>query len=164
MIDLPNDQTVLAAFVADAAGEAGRRFLVASSAGRGFLVPESDVVAQTKNGKQVLNVSGGEEAAACRIVEPGDDTVAVVGENRKLLLFPLEEVPEMSRGKGVILQRYKDGGLSDAKTFKKAEGLTWSSGPSRKRTETDIRDWMAKRAHAGRLPPKGFPASNKFHR
>jgi topoisomerase-4 subunit A len=158
MIDLPNDQEVLAARIPTE----GRKLLVAASDGRGFVVAEDEVIAQTKNGKQVLNLGSGAEAAVCYPLSEGDDCVAVVGDNRKLLLFPLAEVPEMARGRGVILQRYKDGGLSDAKTFRKDEGLSWSAGPGRVRTETALADWQAKRAHAGRLPPKGFPTSKKF--
>jgi topoisomerase-4 subunit A len=87
--------------------------------------------------------------------------VAVIGDNRKLLIFPLEEVPEMNPGRGVTLQKYKDGGLSDVKAFNLAEGLTWKSG-ERVRTETDLRDWIGERAQAGRLPPRGFATNNKF--
>ena len=116
-------------------------------------------MAQTKNGKQVLNVKGDDEAAACCTVE--GDHVAVIGDNRKLLLFPLDEVPEMSRGRGVILQRYKDGGLADVKTFAKEEGLSWKTG-DRTRTETDLLAWEGKRSQAGRLPPKGFAKANRF--
>ena len=118
------------------------------------------MLAQTKNGKQALNLASGIEAAACTGVS--GDSVAVVGENRKLVIFPLEELPEMTRGRGVILQRYKDGGLSDLKTFALAEGLSWSMGAGRTRTETDIRAWIGKRGQAGRLVPRGFPRSNKF--
>ena len=156
MMGLPNDQDIVAVFV----HQPGRRLLVASSDGRGFVVPEDEVVAQTKNGKQVLNPGQDVEAVVCRVVE--GDYVAVIGENRKLLLFPLDEMPEMTRGRGVILQKYKDGGLSDAKTFNRKEGLTWAAGAGRTRTETDLRDWVGKRAQAGRLPPNGFPRSNKF--
>ena len=156
MMGLPNDQDIVAVFV----HQPGRKLLVASSDGRGFVVPEDEVVAQTKNGKQVLNPGEGVEAAVCRGVE--GDTVAVIGDNRKLLLFPLDEVPEMTRGRGVILQNYKDGGLSDAKTFNRKEGLTWAAGAGRTRTETDLRAWVGKRAQAGRLPPNGFSKSNKF--
>jgi topoisomerase-4 subunit A len=156
MMGLPNDQDIVAVFV----HQPGRKLLVASSDGRGFVVPEDEVVAQTKNGKQVLNPGEAVEAAVCRAVE--GDTVAVIGENRKLLLFPLAEVPEMTRGRGVILQKYKDGGLSDAKTFNRKEGLTWAAGAGRMRTETDLRAWVGKRAQAGRLPPNGFSRSNKF--
>ena len=156
MIDLPNDQDIVALFV----HQDGVKRLVASSDGRGFVVAESEVLAQTKNGKQILNVAAGEEAAVCRAV--GGDSVAVVGVNRKLLVFPLEELPEMTRGRGVILQKYRDGGLSDAKTFTLAEGLSWAAGVGRTRTETNLTAWQGKRAQAGRLPPTGFPKSNRF--
>jgi topoisomerase-4 subunit A len=155
MIDLGNDQDIVALFV----HQPGRKLLVASSDGRGFIVPEEEVVAQTRAGKQVLNVAEGAEAQACAAVE--GDHVAVVGDNRKLIVFELAEVPEMTRGRGVILQKYKDGGLSDVKVFALKEGLTWKSG-ERTRTETALRDWIGKRAQAGRLPPRGFPVNNKF--
>jgi topoisomerase IV subunit A len=156
MMGLPNDQDIVAVFV----HQPGRKRFVASSDGRGFVVPEDEVIAQTKNGKQVLNTAVGVEAAVCRSVE--GDYVAVIGDNRKLLLFPLAEVPEMTKGRGVILQKYKDGGLSDAKTFFRKEGLSWAAGAGRTRTETDLRPWIGKRAQAGRLPPNGFAKSNKF--
>jgi topoisomerase-4 subunit A len=124
-------------------------------------VPEEEVVAQTRGGKQVLNVAEGVEAAACVPVE--GDHVAVMGENRKMIIFPIAELPEMTRGRGVTLQKYKDGGLSDVKTFDLEEGLTWRLG-DKTRTETALRDWVGKRAQAGRLPPPGFPKSNKFGR
>ncbi len=155
MTDLGNDHDVVALFIY----KPGTRLLVASSTGRGFVVPEDGVVASTKGGKQILNVSGDEEGAGACIV--GGDTVAVIGDNRKLLLFPLADVPEMARGRGVFLQRYKDGGLSDLKTFTLADGLTWVTGAG-VRTETDLMAWQGKRAQAGRLPPKGFPRSNRF--
>ena len=155
MIELGNEHAVVAAFVF----KPDEKFVLASSAGRGFVVKSDDVFAQTRGGKQALNVSGDEEAAVCARVE--GDTVAVIGENRKLLLFPLKEIPEMARGRGVILQRYKDGGLSDLKTFTYKEGLTWQQG-DRTRTETDLKDWRGERAQAGRLPPKGFNKVNKF--
>ena len=156
MIDLPNDQDIIGLGVY----HPEVKLLVASSDGRGFVVAMEEVVAQTKAGKQVLNVSGDVEAAVCAPVM--GDHVAVIGENRKLLIFPLEELPEMTRGRGVILQKYKDGGLSDAKTFALDEGLTWAAGPGRVRTETDLVAWLGKRAQAGRLPPHGFTKSNKF--
>ena len=156
MIDLPNDQDIIGLGVY----HPEVKFLVASSDGRGFVVAMEEVVAQTKAGKQVLNVSGDVEAAVCTPVI--GDHVAVIGENRKLLIFPLEELPEMTRGRGVILQKYKDGGLSDAKTFNLEEGLTWAAGAGRVRTETDLVAWLGKRAQAGRLPPHGFTKSNKF--
>ena len=137
----------------------GLRWLVASSAGRGFVVPSDDLLAEKRTGKQVLNLRPDEEAALC--VPAIGDHVAVVGANRKLLVFPLDQVPEMGRGAGVILQRYKDGGLRDAKVFSIADGLTWSLG-DRTRTETALRDWLGDRGQAGRLPPNGFPKSGKF--
>ena len=155
MFDLPNDHDIVALFV----HRPDRKLLIASSDGRGFIVPERDVYAQTKAGKQALNVSGEVEARVCRVVD--GDAVAVVGDNRKLLVFDLADMPEMSRGRGVILQRYKDGGLSDIVVFNKADGLQWRSG-DRTRTETDLRDWTGRRAQAGRLPPRGFPRNNKF--
>ncbi|MEE2761041.1 MAG: DNA topoisomerase IV subunit A [Pseudomonadota bacterium] len=156
MVELGNDHDIVALFLF----QPGRALLVASSAGHGFQVKTDDVVAQTKSGKQVLNVNGDDEAVACTPVE--GDQVAVIGENRKMLIFPLDEVPEMSRGRGVILQRYKDGGLSDVKTFNLEEGLSWKIG-DRTRTETDLLAWQGKRAQAGRLPPKGFSKTNRFH-
>ena len=155
MFDLPNDHDIVALFV----HQPDRKLLLASSDGRGFVVEEQDVYAQTKAGKQVLNVSGENEARVCRFVD--GDTVAVVGENRKLLVFDLNDMPEMARGRGVILQRYKDGGLSDITVFDKTVGLQWRMG-DRTRTETDLRDWTGRRAQAGRLPPRGFPRNNKF--
>jgi topoisomerase-4 subunit A len=155
-VDLPNDQDIVGLFV----HQPGRKLLVASAAGRGFVVPEDEVIAQTKAGKQVLNLASGEEATVCRPAE--GDSVAVIGENRKLLIFPLAELPEMTRGRGVILQKYKDGGLADAKTFVLAEGLGWAAGAGRTRTERDLRAWQGKRAQAGRLPPTGFARSGRF--
>ena len=155
MVDLGDDQEIVALFVY----QPGRKLLVAATDGRGFVVEEDQVIAQTRAGKQVLNVAGDVEAKIC--VAAAGDAVATIGENRKLLIFPLSEVPIMTRGRGVALQKFRDGGLSDAKVFIRKQGLTWASG-ERTRTETDIKDWIGKRAAAGRLPPKGFNKSNKF--
>ncbi|MEO5337435.1 MAG: DNA topoisomerase IV subunit A [Magnetospirillum sp. WYHS-4] len=157
MIDLPQDHDVLDMQVHDPA----RRLVVASSIGRGFQIEEKDVIAQTRNGRQVLNVEEGETAALCVAVPEGADSLAVLGENRKLLVFPLEELPTMARGRGVLLQKYKDGGIADAKAFRMADGLTWALG-DRKRTETDLRRWLGHRAQSGQLPPTGFPRNNRF--
>ncbi len=157
MVDIPNDSGITTMKI----HEAGRKMLVASSDGRGFIVSSDDVLAQTKTGKQVLNVKGKVEAAICRYVDDGDDYVAVIGKNRKMLVFPLDELPEMSKGKGVILQKYKDGGLSDIKTFKMETGLEYKYGAGTT-TVDDISPWVGKRASAGRLPPNGFPKSNCF--
>ena len=155
MFDMPSDHDIAALQIF----KPERKLLVASSDGRGFVVAEKEVFAQTRAGKQVLNVSGSNEAKVC--VPAEGDTVAVIGENRKLIIFDAGELPEMTRGRGVILQRYKDAGLSDVVVFNKADGLQWRSG-ERTRTETQLRDWVGKRAQAGRLPPKGFPRNNRF--
>ncbi len=157
LIDLGNANDVTAMYI----HQPDRKLLVASDVGRGFVVEENDVIAQTKNGKQVLNLSAGEEASACAIVDEGADHVAVLGENRKLLIFPLDDLPVMARGRGVILQRYSKGGLRDIKTMTLAEGLTWQTG-SGVRSETDIAAWVGKRAQAGLITPKGFPKVNRF--
>jgi len=141
--------------------KAGKKLLVASTKGKGFIVPHEELVASTKNGKRVLNVSGDVRAAAMASISEGDDMVAVIGNNRKLLIFPLEEMPEMKKGQGIILQKYKDGSLSDVKTFNKEEGLSWQLG-ERTRNEKDIALWIGARASAGRMPPAGFPKKNKF--
>jgi topoisomerase-4 subunit A len=156
MVDLPNEAEIVALFI----HRAGNKLLVASSAGDGFVVPEDDVVAQTRAGKQVLNVKGDVRARVCSTVT--GDHVACVGENRKVLLFPLDELPEMGRGKGVRLQKYKDGGLSDATTFTLADGLSWLDPAGRTRTQTELAEWAAKRAGAGRMAPRGFPRDNRF--
>ncbi|MEO9189432.1 MAG: DNA gyrase C-terminal beta-propeller domain-containing protein, partial [Acetobacteraceae bacterium] len=156
LAELGNDSEVVALFV----HAEGARYLVASDAGRGFVVPASELLSERHAGKQVLNLRPGEEAALC--VPAEGDHVAVVGENRRLLVFPLNQVPEMGRGAGVILQRYKDGGLADAKVFHLADGLSWPSG-GRTRTETDLRPWLGERAQAGRAPPNGFPKSGRFN-
>jgi topoisomerase-4 subunit A len=155
MIDLGNDEDIVALFVHDPA----RKLLITSSDGRGFIVSEEAVVAQTRNGKQVLNVSKGVKARVCTPVF--GDTIAVIGDNRKMVIFPIGEIPEMTRGRGITLQRYKDGGLSDAICFEKKEGLSWRAG-DKFRTETDLVTWVNKRGNAGRLAPRGFPRSNKF--
>ncbi len=158
MIDLDQSEDIVELFV----HSSGRKLLVAATDGRGFVVPEDEVVANTRKGKQVLNVSTPEEAVVC--TPAVGDMVAAVGENRKLLIFPLSELNEMNRGRGVRLQRYKDGGLSDAKVFTLKEGLSWLDSSGRTWTVTELRDWQGQRAQAGRLPPKGFPRSNKFGR
>ncbi len=156
LFDLGNDEDVVAIRVHQPA----RKLLLVSSTGRGFVVEEDQVIAQTRSGKLALNLSGDEEAVVAAPVE--GDAVAVVGDNRKMAVFPLSEVPEMSRGRGVLLQRYRNGGLSDAKVFELAAGLSWRQAGGRTRTETDLLAWRGKRAAAGRLAPKGFPRNNKF--
>jgi topoisomerase-4 subunit A len=136
-----------------------RKLLLASDAGKGFIVEEKNVIAQTRAGKQILQAPEGSKALVCAPVE--GDHVAVIGTNRKLLVFPLEQVPEMQRGQGVALQKYKGGKLSDAKVFAMKDGLSWQIG-DRTRTEADMKPWLSNRAAQGGLPPVGFPRSNKF--
>ena len=157
MVDIPNDADIAMILLHDP----GKKMLVASNEGRGFIVPSNEVLAQTKTGKQVLNVSGKAEALIFKYIEAGDNHVAVIGTNRKMLVFPLDELPEMNRGKGVILQKFKEGRLSDAKTFSMEKGLEYKYGAGTTTVE-DITPWIGKRASAGRLPPNGFPKSNCF--
>ncbi len=160
MIDLGNDQDIVALFVHDPA----RKLLVASTDGRGFVTTEADVAAQTRTGKQVLNLAGGEEARACVALDDGHDAIACVGENRKVLIFKRDELPEMTRGRGVILQRYKDGGLADVTGLTLKDGLQWTDAAGRTQTVADLADWQGARAQAGRMAPRGFPRANRFHR
>ncbi|MBY4628434.1 DNA topoisomerase IV subunit A [Rhizobium croatiense] len=158
MVDMDNDQAVLTAFVHDPA----RKQLIVSTAGNGFVVAEAELVANTRKGKQIMNVALPEETQL--LVPVSGDHVAVVGENRKLLVFPLAQVPEMSRGKGVRLQRYKDGGISDVRCFAISDGLVWedSAGRTFTKNKDELAEWLADRASVGRTVPKGFPRSGKF--
>jgi topoisomerase-4 subunit A len=158
LCDLDAADAIVALFVY----AAGAKRLVASTEGDGFVVSEDECVANTRKGKQVLNVKSPVEASVCVPVEDGADHVASIGENRKLVIFKLAELPEMARGKGVRMQRFKDGGLSDARAFKLKEGLTWTDSSGRTFTVTDLKEWIGDRAQAGRLPPKGFPKNNRF--
>ncbi len=153
--EMTNEDDVAAFFI----WREGVRHLVASTVGRGFVVKSEDLLAEKRTGKTVLNLKPGEEAKLCIAVD--GDHVAVIGENKKMLVFPLDQVPEMARGAGVMLQKYKDGGLSDVKTFRVADGLTWRLG-EKTRTETDLRAWLGERAQAGKSAPNGFPRSGRF--
>ncbi len=158
MVDLPQEAEIVDFFIHDPTVKR----LVASTAGDGFIVPEAEVVAQTRNGKQVLNVKGEVSALLAKLVM--GDHVACVGENRKVLVFSLAELPEMGRGKGVRLQKYKDGGLSDATSFVLGDGLSWSDPAGRTRNvgQPELDEWIGKRAGTGRMAPRGFPRDNKF--
>ena len=159
-IDMEGDAAIVSLFV----HKGGRKFLVASHDGQGFMVNEDDCVGNTRKGKQILNVEMPNKARILTVVDGGNDSVAVIGENRKMLIFPLDQVPEMSRGRGVRLQKFKDGGLSDIVTFTAKAGLFWRDGAGREFSATmkELAEWRGNRADAGRLPPKGFPKSNKF--
>jgi topoisomerase-4 subunit A len=154
-IDLPNDADVRTLMI----HKPGRKLLLATSSGRGFVIDEAECVAQTRAGKQILVPADDESARFCLPVT--GDAVAIIGDNRKLLIFKTEEIPEMTRGRGVILQKYKDGGVADIKMFALSEGLTFKSG-ERTRTEPDVTAWLANRAGVGKMPPTGFPRNNKF--
>jgi topoisomerase-4 subunit A len=157
-IDLEQEADVISVFPF----QGGRKFLVASREGRGFVVPEDECLANTRKGRQILNVKMPDEARAMTPVE--GELVATIGDNRKVVIFPLEQVPEMTRGRGVRLQRFKDGGLSDVKTFKGADGLAWTDSAGRvfNLSLKELSDWRGNRADAGRLAPKGFPKNNRF--
>lgn len=158
IVDMENDQDIVTAFVHDPK----RRLLLVSREGYGFTVPEAEVVANTRKGKQIMNVKAPDEAVRC--VTVSGDHVAIVGENRKMLVFPLEQIPEMTRGKGVRLQRYKDGGVLDVKLFAMASGLSWQDSADRTFTRgaAELTEWLGDRAAAGRMVPKGFPRNGKF--
>ncbi|CTQ66716.1 DNA topoisomerase IV subunit A [Roseibium alexandrii] len=158
MVEMDEAQDVVSAFV----HKPGRSLLLSNNEARGFVVSEDDVVANTRKGKQVLNLTAPSEAALC--VDATGDHVAIIGENRKLLVFPLAQIAQMGRGRGVRLQRYRDGNVSDIRVFKGEDGLTWtdSSGRSFTRSLEELSEWLGDRGQAGRLPPTGFPRSNKF--
>ncbi|HEU4809310.1 MAG TPA: DNA topoisomerase IV subunit A [Sphingomicrobium sp.] len=159
-IDLEPEVEIVNLLVA----EPGMKLLLASSDGRGFIASGDSTLAETRKGKQVMNLRPKAKVAVVRPIPEGSDAIAVVGENRKLLVFALFDLPELARGQGVMLQRYRDGGLSDAIAFRLSDGLSWSLGgeSGRTRTETDLTPWRAARGAAGRMPPMGFPRNNRF--
>ncbi|HEY4202158.1 MAG TPA: DNA topoisomerase IV subunit A [Devosiaceae bacterium] len=158
MVDMDEGHDIVDVFVY----RPGNKRIIASSVGNGFVVDEDELIANTRKGKQVLNVSGTEEARL--LVPVMGDMVAVIGANRKMLVFPITQLPGMGRGKGVRLQKYKDGGISDLKTFRTEDGLTWtdSSGRTFTKPTGELVEWIGERAQAGRQPPNGFPRNNKF--
>ncbi|WP_017668964.1 DNA topoisomerase IV subunit A [Sandarakinorhabdus sp. AAP62] len=160
MIDLAEGTEIVSLFT----HQPDRRLLLAASDGRGFQIDSAELLAETRKGKAVMNPREGARLAVVRWIAPADDMVAVIGENRKLLVFPLDELPQMQKGQGVALQKYKDGGMADVRTFLMADGLSWPMGgdSGRTRTEADLTFWKGTRASAGRMPPNGFPRDNKF--
>lgn len=161
MVDIDPEARIVALIPASAEG----RLLIASTSGHGFIAQMSEVVAETRKGRNVVNLKPKAQLLVVRPIGSADDSIAVVGENRKLVVFPIAEVPVMARGQGVMLQRYRDGGLSDVITFVFAEGLSWAMGgeTGRTRTETDLGPWRVARGASGRMPPTGFPRNNRFH-
>lgn len=159
MIDLPNEDEIVALFVY----RPGSKIVIASEPGRGFMAEADKVVASTKNGKQVMNVEEGKnKAVICFTLEEGHDHMALIGTNRKLLVFPVDQMAEMTRGRGAILQKYKEAHLGDIVSFKAEDGLSWQMRGGKTRTETDLTGWIGKRGAVGRMPPHGFPTNNKF--
>jgi topoisomerase-4 subunit A len=160
LIDLPNE----AELVSLAVFREGEAWLLASASGRGFVVAAADAMAATRSGKQVLVLDEGEELAVATVIPEGADHLATIGENRKLLVFPLDQVPRLAKGRGVTLQKFKDGGLADAKAFRLAEGLPLRLGENRTSVKgaAELRDWLGTRAQAGRLVWRGFPSSGRF--
>lgn len=152
-VDMAQEDSIVAIRAARPDG----RLLLAAEDGRGFVVREEGVTAQTRTGKQVM--TGRLKAVA--EIRPGDDSIAVIGRNRRLLVFPLDQAPELTRGRGVRLQRYERGGLADAAALRMEDGLVWRIA-ARTRRETDLRAWLGRRGGVGRLPPHGFPRSNRF--
>jgi len=160
MVDLDQGAEIITLLPVRADG----RLLLASSDGRGFVAKMSEVVAETRKGRQVVNLKTGAKLKIARLVPAEADYVAAIGDNRKLVVFPLGELPEMTKGQGVALQRYRDGGLSDAIAFRFVDGLSWTMGgeTGRTRTEADLTPWRVTRGAAGRMPPTGFPRNNRF--
>ena len=160
LVDMADQGQIVALLPARRGGE----LLLVSSDGRGFVAAMADIIAETRKGKQVVNVRPGARLSVVRPIAADADSIAIVGENRKLLVFPLIEMPRMARGQGVQMQRYRDGGLSDAVTFRMADGLSWAMGgdSGRTRTESDMTPWRVARGAAGRMPPVGFPRDNRF--
>ena len=156
MVDLPNEADIVSLLV----HREDRRLVLASAAGFGFVVREAEVAASTRNGKQVMNVRPPDHARACDIVN--GDHLAVAGSNGRLLVYPVEELPELARGKGVRLQKYSRGELSGIRTFALSSGLQWKDPAGRTRTERELDQWIGKRGSTGRRPPRGFPKDNRF--
>ena len=160
MIDIDSETQIMALLVYKPKGQ----LLLASNTGRGFAAEADEILAETRKGRGVMSTKPGVKLAVVREIPPEHDSVAVVGDNRKLVIFPLSEVPVLAKGQGVTLQRYRDGGLSDAITLRLEDGLSWTMGgdTGRVRTEKDMALWNVARGAAGRMPPNGFPRDNKF--
>jgi topoisomerase-4 subunit A len=157
LVEIPTDADIVELFV----WTPDQKLLIANREGKGFIVLSNDILAQTKNGKQIMSVDDNGDAIICRVIDKTHNYVATIGNNRKMLAFKLDQIPELNKGKGVILQKFKDGELSDLKTFNLKEGLTFTSG-TREMNVANVKEWVGERAGAGKLPPNGFPRSNRF--
>ena len=161
MIDLANEEEIVSLFIY----KPGSMIIVAAATGRGFMAEADKVIASTKNGKQVMNVEDGKnKAVIARVIDEEDDFIAIIGQNRKLLIFPTEQLPQMARGRGAIMQKYKGATMGDVISFNSKDGLTWEMRGGKTRTELDLIGWIGKRGQVGRMPPHGFPSNNKFSR
>ncbi|HEY0084681.1 MAG TPA: DNA gyrase C-terminal beta-propeller domain-containing protein, partial [Allosphingosinicella sp.] len=160
MVDIEGEGDIAALFPA----VSGTKLLLATTDGRGFVTTAAGAIAETRKGKQVVNVRPGARLSVVRALNPDEDYLAVIGDNRKMVVFPLTELPELSRGSGVQLQRYRDGGLSDVRTFRFTDGISWTMAgdTGRTRTEADLNPWRTARGAAGRMAPLGFPKNNRF--
>ncbi len=159
MVDLPNEEEIIALFV----HQPGKKLLLASIAGRGFMLDSDKVIASTKNGRQVMNVEEGKnKIAVCRVIDENHDNIAIIGTNRKMLVFPLEQMPQMNKGRGAVLQKYKGAHMGDITSFNGEDGLSWPMKGGKTRTETDLTTWIGRRGAVGRMPPHGFPTTNRF--
>jgi len=159
MIDLPNEEEIIALFV----HQPGKKLMLASIAGRGFMLDADNVIAGTRNGKQVMTVEDGKnKIVVCTIIDDSHDSVAIIGTNRKMLVFPLDQMPQMNKGRGAVLQKYKGAHMGDIISFKAQEGLSWPMRGGKTRSESDLTTWAGKRGAVGRMPPHGFPTTNRF--
>jgi len=157
LVEIPTDADIVEMFV----WAPDKKLILANREGKGFVVSSNDILAQTKNGKQIMSVDDNGDAIICRIIDKTHNYVAVIGNNRKMLVFPLDQIPELNKGKGVILQKLKDAELSDLKTFNMKQGLNFISG-TREMSVPNAKEWVGERAAIGKLPPNGFPRSNRF--
>ncbi|MCF8474508.1 MAG: DNA topoisomerase IV subunit A [Emcibacter sp.] len=159
MIDLPNEEEIIALFVY----QPGKKLLLASISGRGFMLDCDNVIASTKNGKQIMNVEDGKnKVAVCTTIDDSHDHIAIIGTNRKMLVFTLDDMPKMNKGRGAVLQKYKGAHMGDIISFTAEAGLSWPMKGSKTRTETDLTTWIGRRGSVGRMPPHGFPTTNRF--
>jgi len=154
-----NEEEIIALFV----HKPGKKLLLASIAGRGFMLDSDNVIASTKNGRKIMNVEEGKnKIAVCMVIDENHDNIAIIGTNRKMLVFPLDQMPQMNKGRGAVLQKYKGAHMGDITSFNGEDGLSWPMKGGKTRTETDLTTWIGRRGAVGRMPPHGFPTTNRF--